>query len=33
MSSKINEINDYFKLPIYYNDDKVELNKNIINDL
>jgi hypothetical protein len=33
MSSKINDINDYFKMPIYYNDKKVELNKNIINDL
>jgi hypothetical protein len=31
--SKINEINDYFKLPIYYNKSKVELNKNIIKDL
>jgi hypothetical protein len=33
MTSKINEINDYFKIPIYYNDDKVELSKNIIDDL
>ena len=32
-NSKINEINDYFKTPIYYNDKKVELNKNIIKDL
>jgi hypothetical protein len=32
-SSKINEINDYFKMPIHYNDKKVELNKNIIKDL
>jgi hypothetical protein len=32
-SSKINDINDHFKLPIYYNQDKVELSKNIINDL
>ena len=31
--SKINEINDYFKMPIYYNESKVELNKNIIKDL
>lgn len=31
--SKINEINDHFNIPIYYNDNKVELNKNIINDL
>jgi len=31
--SKINEINDYFKLPIYYNENKLEINKNIINDL
>ena len=32
-TTKINEINDQFKLPIYYNESKVELNKNIINDL
>jgi hypothetical protein len=31
--SKIDEINEYFKMPIYYNEDKVELNKNIIADL
>jgi ABC-type multidrug transport system fused ATPase/permease subunit len=31
--SKINEINEHFKLPIYYNENKIELNKNIINDL
>jgi len=31
--SKINEINEYFKMPIYYNENKIELNKNIINDL
>jgi len=31
--SKINEINDHFKLPIYYNSSKLELNKNIIKDL
>lgn len=31
--NKINEINDYFKIPIYYNTDKIELKKNIINDL
>lgn len=31
--SKINEINDHFKIPIYYNDKKVELNKTIIKDL
>jgi hypothetical protein len=31
--SKINEINDHFKLPIYYNDSKIELNKNIVKDL
>jgi len=31
--SKINEINNYFKIPIYYNDNKVEINKNIISDL
>jgi hypothetical protein len=33
LESKINEINDYFKIPIYYNDRKVELNKNIVKDL
>ncbi len=33
MSSKIDDINDYFKIPIYYNDKKMELNKSIINDL
>ena len=27
------QINDYFKLPIYYNDKKVEIKKNIISDL
>lgn len=31
--TKIDEINNHFKLPIYYNESKVELNKNIINDL
>lgn len=31
--SKINEINDHFKIPIFYNESKVELNKNIIKDL
>jgi ABC-type multidrug transport system fused ATPase/permease subunit len=31
--SKINEINDHFKIPIYYNENKVELNKNIVKDL
>ena len=28
--SKINEINDHFKIPIFYNESKVELNKNSI---
>jgi hypothetical protein len=32
-NTKIDEINDYFKLPIYYNKKKVELNKNISKDL
>jgi len=32
-TSKINEINDFFKIPIYYNSDKIELKKNIISDL
>ena len=31
--TKINEVNDYFKLPIYYNENKIQLNKNIITDL
>jgi len=31
--TKINEINEHFKIPIYYNDNKVEINKNIIEDL
>ena len=31
--SKINEINDHFKIPIFYNKSKVELSKNIIKDL
>ena len=33
MSSKIDDINVYFKTPIYYNKEKVELNKNIVKDL
>ena len=33
IKTKIDEINDYFKIPIYYNDNKVEINKNIIEDL
>ena len=32
-NTKLDDINKYFKLPIYYNKDKIELNKNIINDL
>jgi hypothetical protein len=31
--TKINEINDHFKIPIFYNENKVELNKNILKDL
>ena len=31
--SKLESINDNFKLPIYYNDDKMELKKEIIEDL
>lgn len=31
--SKIDEINEHFKIPIFYNNQKVELNKNIIKDL
>ena len=33
MASKIKVINDFFKLPIYYNKDKKEINTNIITDL
>jgi hypothetical protein len=33
MSSKIDDVNDYFKMPIYFNEQKVEVNKNIISDL
>lgn len=29
----ISEMNDYFKLPIFYNDKKVKIKQNIINDL
>jgi hypothetical protein len=32
-TSKMDKINDYFKLPIYYNHNKVELKENIVNDL
>ena len=31
--NKANEINDFFKMPIYYNVNKIELKKNIITDL
>jgi hypothetical protein len=31
--SKLDDINDFFKLPIFYNNDKVELKQNIITDL
>ena len=33
MISKIESINDYFRVPIYHIDDKKELNENIITDL
>jgi len=33
MKSKIENINDHFKLPIFYNEQKVELKEAIINDL
>ena len=33
LETKINDIDKHFKMPIFYNDSKVELNKNIINDL
>ena len=32
-SSIVDKINNHFKMPIYYNNDKVELKKNIITDL
>lgn len=32
-SSILDKINNHFKMPIYYNNDKVELKKNIITDL
>jgi len=32
-SSIIEKLNNHFKLPIYYNNEKMELNKNIITDL
>ena len=32
-SNIVDKINEHFKLPIYYNNDKVELKKNIIDDL
>ena len=31
--TKINDINEHFKIPIFYNEHKVELNKNIVKDL
>ena len=31
--SILHKINDYFKMPIYFNNNKVELKKNIITDL
>ena len=33
LDSKMNNIHNCFKLPIYYNDKKVELKQNIIDDL
>ena len=32
-TSIVCNINEYFKTPIYYNDDKCELKQNIISDL
>ena len=29
----INDLNKYFKMPIYYNQNKIELKKNIVSDL
>ena len=31
--NKLNDINDHFKIPIYYNDSKIEIKGHIINDL
>lgn len=31
--NKLNDINDYFKIPIYYNNSKVEIKSHIVNDL
>lgn len=33
MTSKIDDINKYFKIPIYFNKNKIEVNENIIKDL
>jgi len=33
MKSRIEDINDHFKLPIFYNEQKIELKEEIINDL
>jgi hypothetical protein len=33
MNNEQNNINDYFKIPIFYNKNKMELNENIITDL
>jgi len=32
-NSIVNRINEHFKMPIYYNDEKVEIKKNIVQDL
>jgi len=32
-TSNIEKISDHFKLPIFYNENKMEINKNIVNDL
>jgi DNA mismatch repair ATPase MutS len=33
MISNIEKVNEYFKIPIYFNESKMELNKNVIDDL
>ena len=33
MISNIEKVNEYFQIPIYFNENKMELNKNVIDDL
>jgi hypothetical protein len=32
-TSVVHKINEHFKMPIYYNDEKIELKNNIVTDL